>query len=80
MSPLPDSTRRRFLAGSTVMGAMGLGATIGIPAALAKNDKPDELRVGVMNLQLYSHMGIWAPLAQPESTVVCGATTANGIS
>ena len=65
MSPLPDSSRRRFLAGSTAMGAMGLGAAIGVPAALANNDKRDELRVGVMNLQLYSHLGIWAPLLKP---------------
>ena len=57
--------RRSFLSSSTAMGAVGLGAAIGMPAALANNDKRDELRVGVMNLELYSHMGIWAPILKP---------------
>ncbi len=65
MSPLPDSSRRSFLAVSTAMGVTGLGAAIGMPAAVANNDNRDEVRVGVMNLQLYSHMGIWAPILKP---------------
>lgn len=62
MSSQRDTSRRSFLTDSAAaMGAMGLGATLGLPAALA-DDERAELRVGVMNLQPYSHMGLWAPI------------------
>ncbi|MCH2201998.1 MAG: hypothetical protein MK102_08510 [Fuerstiella sp.] len=60
-----DSNRRDFLAGSMTLGAMGFGAAIGMPAAMADDDRGDDFRVGVMNLQVYSHMGIWAPILKP---------------
>lgn len=47
------------------IGATGLCSTTGIPTAVSGDDKQSELRVGAMNLQVYSHLGIWAPLLRP---------------